>query len=673
MPSMALTSWTALSTVGLVAASAYVCVLPARADQGPSNLSVKITSPLGRTGLVQRIRIVAQIEHRDDRQLQPVRFFVDSELLGEDADGPPYALEWTDANPFEAREISVEVSDTGGQVARDRVLLEPLQVTEASEVSSVVLDVAVHDATGLFVRGLGANDFRLLENGVPQTLDQARPERLPATFTLLVDTSQSMSRRIDAVRQAAAELVTHLRPDDRIVVAPFSRTLGPITGPTTDRRTVLDAIDGIAATGGTAILDVLKAMGEQLQPYEGRHAIVLMTDGYDEHSTMARDEAVAAVKNIHATLYAVGIAASAGMSLKGEQFLRELAAQTGGRAFFPTREAELDWVDRRITDEVQQRYVVAYTSSNQAIDGTWRSIELATSNLDWRVRTRAGYFAPKPPPIRPSFEFSLMNTQRELLAVSVDDLVVHEDGVEQTLDTFEEAVAPMAMILLLDSSGSMKKDAASVQAAARSFVSALRPEDPLAVATFADRIWFAHDLATARTLSYAGIDKYVAKGGTALYDSLYGSLFRLKHEETRRVIVVVTDGRDENNPGTGPGSVHTVSDVLQAVKQTEATIFAIGLGPNVDRTVLEQLAVESGGDAYFPANVSELDVQYRRILENLRRRYVIGYTSTNSTRDGAWRKVEISSRVPDTRVRSLVGYFAPRPATATRAASGATK
>jgi Ca-activated chloride channel family protein len=93
----------------------------------------------------------------------------------------------------------------------------------------------------------------------------------------------------------------------------------------------------------------------------------------------------------------------------------------------------------------------------------------------------------------------------------------------------------------------------------------------------------------------------------------------------------------------------------------------------VDRPVLEQLAAESGGDAYFPSDVSELDVQYRRILENLRRRYVIAYTSTNSTRDGAWRKVEISSRVPDTRVRSLGGYFAPRPATATRAASGATK
>jgi hypothetical protein len=85
------------------------------------------------------------------------------------------------------------------------------------------------------------------------------------------------------------------------------------------------------------------------------------------------------------------------------------------------------------------------------------------------------------------------------------------------------------------------------------------------------------------------------------------------------------------------------------------------------------IAAESGGDAYFPLDVSQLDLQYRRILENLRRRYVISYTSTNATRDGKWRRVEIASRVEGTRVRSRGGYFAPQPLTGSRAASGATK
>jgi VWFA-related protein len=626
---------------------------------GSAGLSVKITSPLGRTGLVDRIRIVAQVQQRDGAQLLPVKFFIDSTLFGEDRDGPPYAVEWTDANPFEPREISVEVTDTAGDVARDRVLLEPLKIRDAAEVSTVVLDVSVYDEKSEFVRGLQPSDFHVRENGVAQALDQARPERLPATFTLLVDTSQSMARRIDEVRLAAAALVARLRPDDRIVVAPFSRTLGAITGPTTDRATVLDAINAIAATGGTAICDAVRSAAERLRPYHGRHAIVLLTDGYDEHSTIPPAAALGAIGTIHSTLYAIGIAGSAGISLKGEQFLRHLAAATGGRAFFPVREAEQDIVGQRIADEVQQRYVVAYTPSDQRVDGTWRTIEVTTSNPVWRVRTRTGYLAPAPPPIRPSVEFSLMNTQRELMAVSPADLIVREDGVEQAIETFEEAAAPVSMILALDASGSMRKDAASVQAAAKAFVSAVRPEDQLAVALFADGIWFASDLATERSWSHSGIDKYQARGGTALYDGVYGSLVRLQREPTRRVMVVVTDGRDENNAGTAPGSAHTLQDVLRTIRKTEATVFLIGLGPAVDGAILEQIAAESGGEAYFPSDVSELDVPYRRVLENLRRRYVITFTSTNPARDGAWRQVDIVSRVPETKVRGIGGYFAP--------------
>jgi VWFA-related protein len=134
---------------------------------------------------------------------------------------------------------------------------------------------------------------------------------------------------------------------------------------------------------------------------------------------------------------------------------------------------------------------------------------------------------------------------------------------------------------------------------------------------------------------------------------------RLKQEAARRVIVVVTDGRDEDNPGTGPGSYHTFPEVVQLVKESEAMIFAIGLGPKVDRRVLEQLAAESGGAAYFPDDVSQLESQYRRVLEHLRRRYVISYTSTNAARDGSWRNVRIATRLPDTHVTAKAGYFAP--------------
>jgi len=176
---------------------------------------------------------------------------------------------------------------------------------------------------------------------------------------------------------------------------------------------------------------------------------------------------------------------------------------------------------------------------------------------------------------------------------------------------------------------------------------------------FADRAEFAHDLSTLRLWTLDAISGYVAAGGTALYDAINGSLTRLRNVEGRRAVVVLTDGRDEDNPGTGPGSQATWDDVLAALDETEALVFTIGLGPNVDREKLEQIAELSGGESYFPEDVSSLETEYRRILENLRRRYIIGYTSTNSTHDGAWREVVIRSRQEGVIIEHKGGYFAP--------------
>jgi Ca-activated chloride channel family protein len=115
----------------------------------------------------------------------------------------------------------------------------------------------------------------------------------------------------------------------------------------------------------------------------------------------------------------------------------------------------------------------------------------------------------------------------------------------------------------------------------------------------------------------------------------------------------------KTTPGTAAGSKRTLDEVIKLAKDVEANIFAIGLGPNVDRAVLEQLADISAGRAYFPADASELPADYRNILQNLRRRYVIGYASSNRERDGAWRRVEIVVRSTGLQAKSRGGYFAP--------------
>ena len=605
------------------------------------------------------VRIVGQVRAAPGRSVSTVRFSVDGTVLGTVTEGPPYAVEWTDDNPFQRREIVVEAQDSEGDVGRDRVVLEPYVVTELAEVTSVLVEAGVYDKKGRMVRGLTASEFILEEDGVRQTPDMVAQETIPTTFALLVDGSQSMWRNMDFVRAAAARLTAYLRPKDRVLVAPFSRGLRAITGPTNDVQTINEAVSAVNARGGTAMRDSMIEIAGRFGGVEGRRVIVLITDAYDEHSRSSLGEAVAALKETGVTVYTVGIGGVAGISMRGHDELKAIAAQTGGRAFFPSRPTDLPNVYDVLANDAQLRYLVTYTPTNQKRDGTWRTIALRTFDDSMVVKARSGYVAPKPPPVRAVLEFMAMDSRSQYLDIAREDLAVFEDGVEQKVETFHEATSPVSMVLVLDSSGSMKRASEQVVAAAAAFVGALRPEDSLGMLTFADKVDVVHAITTNRANSYEALAAYRAEGGTALYDALCDAMLMLKGLKGRRAVVVLTDGRDEDNPGTGPGSVRSWESVLRLLQDQEVTMFSVGLGTRIDPERLNLLATFSGGEAYFPQDVSELASQFGRVIENLRHRFLVGYTSSNPARDGKWRSVEIRARTPGIRITSRKGYFAP--------------
>ena len=220
--------------------------------------TLRITSPLGRTGLPGAIRIVARLDGADKRPPTKVDFLVDQVLLASDTDGPPYEALWSDDNPFERRELTARAEFADGPPLTDTVVLNPMTVAEAAEVTSVALETSVLTPKGQFVRGLMPSAFHVFENDEEQDLDGVSQKREPALFAVLVDSSQSMALRADGLRAAARRLLDPLAPEDEVVVAPFSRHILSLTGPTTDRRTALDAIAGIRPAGGTAILDALQ-------------------------------------------------------------------------------------------------------------------------------------------------------------------------------------------------------------------------------------------------------------------------------------------------------------------------------------------------------------------------------------------------------------------------------
>ena len=633
--------------------------MPVRAQSTQATqATLRITSPIGRTGIPGTIRIVARLDGQLPESMPRVEFYVDKLHLADD-DGPPYEALWTDDNPFERRELFVRAELPSGVVLTHSLVLNPLTVDEAVNVNSVPLEASVTDVRGRFVRELTKTDFEVLEDGVVQEIDQLSYQRQPALFVLLIDSSQSMSTRFPVVRAAASQLLRSIHPDDVVAVVPFSRALTRITGPTRDHTTVLQAIGAIQPSGGTAILDALQEVVPRLTSEYERRAIVLITDGYDEHSTSDFDETIAALRNSRTTLYVIGMGGIAGISLKGEKLLTQLTQQTGGRAWFPRDDRRLAEAYTTAAEEVQQRYVMTYTPKNQRRDGTWRRITVNLREPELRVRTREGYTAPLAPPVRTSFEFTAVSSGDHAARLMPDDLEVIEDGKPQKIDTFQESVLPVTIMLALDSSGSMTRSAEKAMEAARQFVTSMRPEDELGMMMFADKSEYVQLPTLQRDLALAAIDGYKAAGGTALYDAIHESLTRIASVARRRVIVVVTDGRDENAASNGPGSLRTWDDVLTKLRETEATVYAVGIGSRVDRSTLQELANRSGGAAYFPQDVATLATDYQRILDELRRRYVLGYESTNTERDGKWRKVEIRARLKDVIVRSRDGYFAP--------------
>lgn len=250
------------------------------------------------------------------------------------------------------------------------------------------------------------------------------------------------------------------------------------------------------------------------------------------------------------------------------------------------------------------------------------------------------------------------------------DFAVFEDGIRQELSLFTHENLPISLVLMIDTSASMEEKLPTAQAAAIRFTKTLRPQDLAQVVQFNDRATtlqaFTNDLPALES----AIKKTEASGPTALHNALYIALKDLMRDKKaaelrRRAVILLTDGEDT-------ASLVTDEQVLELARKSEINIYAISLRPNRPQDRLRQafsqaeylmnaLTRDTGGRAYFPSSLGELDSVYDRIAEELRTLYSVGYVSANARRDGKWRRIVV--RVADREgltVRHKLGYYAPR-------------
>jgi Ca-activated chloride channel family protein len=274
-------------------------------------------------------------------------------------------------------------------------------------VEVVSLNVTVTDADGRYATGLEPEDFSVFEDGVKQDITFFSRTNMPIALALLVDTSASMETKLPTAQEAAIGFARRLRPQDLAEVIDFDSRVSILQTFTNDIAAVEQAIRRTAAGGSTSLYNALYIALKDLRKVVvrdvdevHRQAIVLLSDGEDTSSLLPFEEVLDLAKRSETAIYPIGLRAAENIQVKGfreaEFVLRQLAQQTGGRAFFPDKLADLAGVYTQISDELSSQYTVGYISKNQRRDGGWRRLVVRIEQPKLTARAKQGYFAPSP-------------------------------------------------------------------------------------------------------------------------------------------------------------------------------------------------------------------------------------------------------------------------------------
>jgi Ca-activated chloride channel family protein len=270
----------------------------------------------------------------------------------------------------------------------------------------VLIPVSVTDRSNRFVLGLHKDDFQILEDGVEQKVVNLSGEEAPLSVGLLYDRSGSMGDKQRTSREAAAQFLRTMNTSDEAFLVDFADEANVAQG-FTSRPQELDLKLSLLQTGGlTALLDAVHlGLHEMSEAHNPRKALLIVSDGGDNHSRYTAKEIQGLVREADVQIYAMGVfEPSFGRSLSteevsGPRLLAEIAEQTGGRAFSATSGSDLPGVATRIGIELRNQYVLAYQPSNQAKDGKYRRVEVKVKPQhglpELKVHWRLGYYAPE--------------------------------------------------------------------------------------------------------------------------------------------------------------------------------------------------------------------------------------------------------------------------------------
>ena len=276
------------------------------------------------------------------------------------------------------------------------------------DVDLVLVSVTVTDPYNRLVTGLGKEHFELLEDKMSQEILHFSSEDVPLSLGIVFDLSGSMKRagKLKRASQAAVEFLKTANPQDEFFIVAFSDAPKIVTGFTSSVQDIQNSLLTAQADGRTALLDALYlSLNTMREANNPKKAILVISDGGDNHSRYTPRNIKAAVRESDVQVYAIGIfdplsGRGAPELVWGPSLLKEIAEMTGGRLFAIElyNLSDLPDVAAKISIELRNQYVIGYRPTNGRRDGSWRKIQVkinAPKGLPpLNVFTRSGYYAP---------------------------------------------------------------------------------------------------------------------------------------------------------------------------------------------------------------------------------------------------------------------------------------
>src|SRR5438128_4615244 len=261
---------------------------------------------------------------------------------------------------------------------------------------------------------------------------------------------------------------------------------------------------------------------------------------------------------------------------------------------------------------------------------------------------------------------------RPINGLTKENFQIFEDKVLQTIKTFKHEDIPLSLGLIIDNSGSMRNKRERVNSSALAFVRESNPDDETFIVNFDDSAYLEQDFTGSIGDLIDALDNIDARGETALYDAIYLSAEHVKNgKKDKKALLLITDGEDNV-------SKYGVNKVIEAVKQSKTTLYAVGLLEENDqrgglfkkppskkaKEDLEKFAEITGGQSFFPKNIDEVEDLVTHIAHDLRNHYTVSYTPTNTKLDGSYREISVKLNPPKNSGKlnwhTKQGYYAPK-------------